>query len=114
VNVLFFGCRYTDLPEGYEQAGIDVTWPDTYGHHGRDKRVADAMEKRLRHEGFEVLVLWTGQLGHSSANFLSATANKMQIPVLRRSRPSTVALLEVLAHLVEHKRQITVSMEDTP
>lgn len=107
MKVLFFGGTIRELPPAFAESGIVVEWPDIQSRHGHDMRVISALEKRLRRGVFSVLVLWTGQVGHSSANFLAEAANKMQVPVLRRARASNMGLADVLVQLVAYKRTIT-------
>lgn len=114
MKVLFFGCEPRPLPPELAEHDITVEWPDFLGHHGRDKRVIEALEKRIRNGTFAALVLWSAQVGHSSADFLIGAANKVAVLVIRRVRPTKAGLAEVTVLLVEHKREIDKLMAECP
>lgn len=114
MKVLFFGCEPRPLPAELAEHGIVVEWPDFLGHHGRDKRVIEALDKRIRAGTFEILVLWSAQVGHSAADFLIGAANRVAVRVIRRVRPTKAGLAEVAALLVAHKKEIDELMKECP
>jgi len=114
MKVLFFGCGPRPLPPELAEHGIIVEWPDFLGRHGRDKRLVDSLEKRVRSGTFAALVLWSAQVGHSSADFLIEAANKVAVRVIRRVRPTKAGLAEVTALLMAYKKEIDALMAECP